>query len=198
VGTGDNVEADSSGNFFFITNDFEIGKLDPISNTVTIWSLSGFGDIRNLFLDTSGNLYFHDGATKTVNVLNPDTNTVTSWNISTHGNPLDITSDSSGTIYFPIAGTEFKEYIGRLVISTNTLTAWQLPTEFSRAENIVVDSNGLVFFSLTNGPDFGRLVPSTNTITEWSTGIGILLLELDPLDKIFFRTLGVVKVGFIT
>jgi streptogramin lyase len=177
------IMIDSLNNVFFDSNTNGIGqairKLDPSTNTETIWQLP-FA-INNWDMDSSGNIYLTgDGI---IGELNTNTNALTTWSDTVEDSY--VTFDSSGNIFISSPGNPYLE-LGRLSTSDNTLTEWIIPTssEGEDISDIATDSAGSVFF--TEGGNLIRFVPSTEVFTFFSTGCSTLKIASD--DTIYCHT----------
>lgn len=149
-------------------------KLDPVSNTLTFYSLpSEFtAEINSLKTqDSSGNLYFttykntSSGQEHGILKFNPTTNAMTFW-LSPSSNISGIAVDSTGKIYFG-ENFQFRQKIAELDPTTNILKEWTNPFNL-HISDVIVDSSGNVFFT----ESFTRFVPSTNTFTKWDLSMG--------------------------
>jgi len=172
-----NIFVDSNDKVFFLDiSGNRVRQLNPDSNTVQNWVVTGFEDFE---MGSSGNFYLSGGGAGTVQRLDVNTDTRTTWTVS--GFVGAVTDDSSGNIFFTKSdGVRGK--IGRIDISDNTLTEWIIPNSSTGTlAEIAVDSAGNVFFN-SNG--LTRLVPSTDVFTVFSGGSCNAILEIDSSDTL--------------
>lgn len=169
----------SSGNFivaisasipdsveFLIDGADQVGRLNPSSNTVTLWNIPTPNSITSTsYIFTTGTvnhrIFFtedlgNDVVSK-IAMLDTSTNQFTEWNIPTvDSRPQGITfDDGEGAVYFAETGTD---KIGRLVLSTNTITEWSIPGVFTTGPiPITFDADGDVWFGEFSRGKIARL-----------------------------------------
>jgi streptogramin lyase len=177
---------DSSDRIYFSTSqEFDppvvfLGRLDPSTDTFTIW-LDGPGGSFEIFgIDSSNHVFLFSN--NKILEFNPENSTITEWPELTEREILSATVGSNGLIYFSQRVPINDSAITRLDTNSQTIKEWIIPND-GGSDLIAVDSSDNVFFNM-NG--LSRLVPSTNTITTWDDiGIGNLL-QINSFDTIFW------------
>jgi streptogramin lyase len=167
------IVSDFAGNAYFPqTIQDKLGRLEPATNMVTEWEISGNDTTKAAptgiaFDPTSGSIYFTEAGTDKIGRLEPATNTVTEWRSpnSTKNMILgDIVYEpGTGDVYF-INNNGFA--IKRLEPATNTFTEWTLPILSSNVSDIVSGFDS-IYFTEAGTDKIGRLEPATNMVTEW-------------------------------
>jgi hypothetical protein len=128
---------------------------------------------------STGNVFFTDESPGDLEMLNPATNAVSIWPLG--GTPHYTSTDTSGNVYATVKGPSLLstgDAIYKLDPSTNTLTAWPLPSplamHFTAGVSFSSTPDGIefnpaakaVWFDETAGNQYGRLDPTTNEIVE--------------------------------
>jgi len=83
---------------------------------------------------------------------------------------MDLKFDSLGNIWYTagdIWGGTPPDIIGRLELSTGTITEWTVPTTGGAPFCLAIDGSGMVWFTEFGGNKIGKLDPSTNTFHEF-------------------------------
>jgi len=176
---GGSVFVDSSDNVFFVSGQLKL--LDPSTNSLTTWS--GLGQIRDSYMDPSGNLYFisQTSGPGIIKRLNTNTNELTTWNLPSNLEDR-IAPDPTGNIFFK-GNDETRGTIGRITISDNVLTEWIIPdTGIEGVNAFGVDINGNVYFDFA---EFSRFVPDTEIFTEFSGLNNCFFLDFDSSGAIY-------------
>ena len=124
-------------------------------------------NIKDIAVDSTGNIYYTEYASNKIGRLTPATNTITEWNIPTDDSgPYSINFDAvSGNIYF----TEYaSNKIGRLTPATNTITEWTIPTDDSGPTEIVSDSSSPAVYFIEDKTDkIGKLDFANSKFSEY-------------------------------
>ena len=158
-----------------------IGRLDPVTNTRTTWTLPFEGNRAfGVAVDADGNVWF--AFDKGVGRLEPATNFFTVWSTPGFVAGTEVILDASGRVWF--GATVATGFAARLDPSTNVLTTWPLPVLFPR--DIDIDAAGNIWL-LTSGQTV-RLEPASNVVTRWSQGGHSFGLDPSPSGFVWVTT----------
>ena len=163
------IGLDPSGPVWTTTSYNRMHKLDPAANEVTTYSHDYvFGTSYGVAVDGQGNVWFSDytvGGHYWISRLNPDPpnqGEVTAWPLGTgSANAVGyaVVPDSQGNVWF-ISG----KCIAELDPATDTITRWCLA---SAPKDILLDSQGRVWFTRPDVMKVGVLDPVANDLTQW-------------------------------
>ena len=89
---------------------------------------------------------------------------------TTSARTMDLKLDSLGNIWYTAGdfwGGTPPDIIGKLELSTGTITEWTVPTTGGAPFCLTIDGSGMVWFTEFRGNKIGKLNPSTNTFHEF-------------------------------
>lgn len=159
------IGLDPSGPVWATTGNNELLKLDPAANLVTTYSHDYvFGTSWGVAVDDQDdNVWFCAvtvGSHYWISRLDPTTGDVTHWPVSKceYAVVPHIQEDAL-SVWFNSGNN-----IAKLDPATDTITKWGLP---SAPKDILVDSQGRVWFTRPNVMKVGVLDPATNQLTQW-------------------------------
>lgn len=156
---------DPSGPVWTATSYNRMHKLDPAANEVTTYSHDYvFGTSYSVAVDDQdGNVWFCAltvGGYYWISRLDPTTGDVTQWPVDACGYAVvpHIQEDVL-SVWFNSGNN-----IAKLDPATDTITKWGLP---SAPTDILLDSQGRVWFTRPNVMKVGVLDPGVNELTQW-------------------------------
>jgi len=151
----DIMVADGSGNLIFV-DGADVVKLNP--SGVEQWrNTDNAGDVKQVVVDSSGNVYVAGGSDDVVRKLN--SSGVQQWAFTGHTDTvLGVAVDSTGNVYSIAAGSDDR------LIKINSAGSQQWARIFSNPEDICVDLSGNVYLRNFNG--FHKIAPDNSVIWE--------------------------------
>ena len=127
-------------------------------------------NIKDIAVDSTGNIYFTEYASNKIGRLTPATNTINEWTIPTDDSrPTDIVSDSSSSAVYFIEDKTDK--IGKLDFANSKFSEYDPNSNSTTTRgfiDITFDGNlNQLYYVLNDTLTIGRLDTSTNKTTEW-------------------------------
>jgi virginiamycin B lyase len=144
-----------------------IVRVDPVTEKVQVFTLpqdSGYANLNTATFDHNGVLWFA-GQSGVYGRLDPSTGKKQVFKAPRGPGPYGITTaPNNGDVYYAsLAGS----YVGRINVSTGTVTVLDAPTQDQGARRIWSDSHGRLWVSEWNAGKLALYDPSTNKWQEW-------------------------------
>ena len=177
--------------YFTASGTNKIGKLEPVTNMITEWSLPNGSNsvIQDIIIQPDlGSLYFIESNGSAIRKLETAANTFTEWTLPiSSSNISDITLGFDG-VYFTESGTN---QIGKLEPATNMITEWDISGSGGNSSGdpkaIAFDpTTGSVYFTESGTNTIGRLEPSRDAITKWQVDGNPLSITVTSAGSVFY------------
>jgi len=144
-----------------------IVRVDPVSEKVQIFSLpqnSGYANLNTATFDHHGILWF-TGQSGVYGRLDTSSGKIQVFKAPRGPGPYGITTTPNGDVYYASLDGS---YVGRINITTGTVTVLDLPTQDQGARRIWSDSHGRLWVSEWNAGKLALYDPATDKWQEWS------------------------------
>ena len=173
VGTAEPWGIIGSGSDVYYT-DFgrnRIGSTDTSFATIKEWVIpTGSSGPRGIAFDGSSNLWFVEALANKIGTLNPTTNQFKEWELQNAGSTPNDIIVIGDMVYFTEYGSDRIGAFSRTqalnaALTTLTIKEFRLQSG-SRPWSLVVDDEGMIWFTCSGRNVIGVLNPSTGEVTE--------------------------------
>ena len=166
-----NLLVDPYGDIWFSSfQDNAIGKLDPGTGQIDLYTRQGSKNVWGLKRDAQGNLWFSTANGKAVGKFEPYMGKFLEWGVPCKPFGLEI-DPVTGEIWFACQGVD-EAWIYRFSPSTNQGTHWSV-SPFTNATDVDLSPSGDVWFTVQPGyyQGVGRFDPVVEQIVIWTMPI---------------------------
>ncbi len=190
--TPSDAKPDSSGVIWWSDYYAGFGTINPSTNQVTYWNLSGLALKPGGFaFDLTGRVWFtQPGRTKLLR-FNPVSNELCQFEVGGGGNYLIA---YEGQLWI---GDSYARRVLRFDPATNQLRTWALPGGSAFPEGLAFDGDGWLWWADRGVQRLGRLAPKTNEAVTYGLISGAQPLAVVPGIEVIWYTDLNGSVGFL-
>ncbi|MBI2865446.1 MAG: hypothetical protein HYX94_12905 [Chloroflexi bacterium] len=164
------LKEDYAGNIWYSSvNTNTIGRLNPSTNIVTEWPISGNHHFGLDIDPTTGDIWFLTRSQAPgIYRLSPASNSVTAWATYPYTDVYDLDIDPDGNIWFTVQPTG-DQGVGRLDRNTGQITVWTMPVADGRPFRLIADTNAEVWFTefASTANSVTKLAPAANLLSQF-------------------------------
>lgn len=144
-----------------------VGRLDPVSGTITKIDLDPGTGPHNVIVGRSGDLWYSGNASSHIGRVDVRTGRITKYPMpdSTIRDPHTLVQDADGTIWFTVQGGNA---VGRLTPATGAVEVHKLDVARARPYGIVLDRQGRPWFTEFGTNRLALINRKDFTLTEYT------------------------------
>ncbi len=181
--TPGDAKPDASGAIWWSDYYSSFGRINPSTNQVTYWDLSGlFLKPGGFAFDSSGRVWFTQPGQTRLLRFNPTSNELCQFEVGGGGNYLIA---YGGQLWI---GDSYARRILRFDPATNQLGRWVLPWGSAKPEGLAFDGDSRLWWADRGLGRLGRLSPNTNEAVTYGLTAGAQPLAAVPGIEVIWYT----------